>query len=641
MKYGTLARMNVPIRYDVDLSDTRRHQVHVDVAVDPPASGPMDLVLPCVSPGSPVNSRNHAQYLSNLTVTDAHGAPVPYTKLADGQWRVQATEGTPVRVGYDLAADRFASVQNQLNDHHAYLNGAATFMYVRDHDRDWPSVVTIHGVSNPSWQASSTLPRVLGTATSWYSPNFQELADSNLEVGDFQTASAVVDGTHVEVVQEGHSPWTRLSDNEVSPAQTLADFVPLWRTFNTIFGPFPTQRYTFTPAPPAGVEDMNRYVIHKHYLDSDAPLALGLEHYHGQDLTFDAMFEDSIHRLYQDSARVAERHDLAHELGHKLLAKYVQHDHIDDSDFAREQSTDGLWFTEGVTEWLASVLELRSGLLSPDQYVKRVESTINAYQQSYQSDPSNARESSLSASQGNSGYYTKGSALGVALDLDILHLTDGRKSLLDVLKILKSEFGGTGKFYTLDDIQHAVEKTVGPEGKSEVASFFNDYLRDRKPIDFSKYLGYAGYNVEQKTDAWPIERLPLGDTCLVTDARGYPARLETPAGNLGPARIPAAGVTLQGPRLQVLGVTPGGPAERAGLAAGDTVTAFGVGPTPASGTSDVSNATCLSFQVKRHDAFTGQDAEQTIVVPLQPASRSVVAAGPSTPIREAWLQSPA
>lgn len=670
--------ITVPIRYDVDLSSVRTNQLRVRMTLESPQDGPLDVALPFMSPGSPVNSRNHPAKLSHLEVTDASGGKLPYDKLPEGGWRLSHASG-PLHIDYTLLADDFASSHNQLSDEHAYLNGAAAYMFLQGHDKDMQATVQLHNFPKPTWDSISTLPSVAGPPHTYYAVNFQELADSNIEVGSFDKACGKVDRTYLTVIKHGNSPFKRLDTNEVSAQQNLDDFKRIFRAFSAEYGAFPAQRYNVSPPLPDGVDDCNRYTIIKHYVNNDAGLATGFEHYHGHELVFSHALEEGIHRIYENDAREYENNTMAHELGHKLLGKYVQHDGIDSSDFTHEHPSDGLWLTEGVTEWLGMTTQLRAGLIRPDQYLKRLENNINRYETDYQVDPTNGRDDSLEAQHGDSEYYTKGALMGAVLDLEILHLSGGQKSFKDVLLGLKDEFGGSGKFHKLDDIKRIAKNVVAdyPGGAARMDSVFHDYLEDRKPIDFNQFFAHAGLQVTARTNDWPWEALQFCNATLLSDARGNLALGVSPQGPPAPdpkapppfrTQLPTAGVTLgwdDGVHLKLAAVNPTGAGFAAGLGefSGQTVLGLGLtvrntqdgstrqvelpvtreGMVCSSGTKEDETVEAMTFTFDKTRLFDGTTQPLTVAVPLQPATRYAIEPLPqpspdALKLRDIWLR---
>jgi predicted metalloprotease with PDZ domain len=514
---------STPIRYDVDLSGVKTNKIKVEMTLNLPSKKPVDIELPVVGPGAPDNNMNYAARLTQLHVTDAKGNAIPYQKLVQGGWRIRrdkaGVEG-PVKVSYLIDASEFDFVRAQLNDEHAYMNGSQLFMFVKGHDKDLPAIVSLKNIPNPSWKAISTLRPVKGKKNTFYSPYFQDLADSNIEVGKFQKVKRFVTlngQTHeITVAQHGEPPFKHLPKQGVSVKQNADDFVKIYTTFMKEFGPFPEHRFVHGPNLPKGVVPLqNRYTIIKHYVKEHHG-ATGLEHYHGHELQYMQKQEYGIHRIYGDDPRFMENEVMAHELGHKLDAKFVMHKGIDTSDFTRTQPTDGLWYTEGVTDWIAPFILRKAGLITPQQYLNLLQTNINQYHTDYFANPTSATDDSMDAQMGRAGYYNKGGLLGTMLDLEIRHRTGNKKSFADVLRAVKAEFGGTGKYHTLNDVQRITEKVAG----GSLKSFFDDYLRNRKPIDFNRYLAYAGYKIEPKTNAWDPAQVQLSGIVLKSDPSG-------------------------------------------------------------------------------------------------------------------------
>jgi predicted metalloprotease with PDZ domain len=651
----------IPIKYQLDLSNVKTGWANINMTAEVPGSDPVDVALPFMSPGSAINSRNHPNHLTHLDVRDSQGQALPFSKIPEGGWRIDRSNGAagPLQIRYRIDSDSFGSSHAQFNDEHCYVNGASAFMYLLGHDKDTPSTVTLTGFeqAHPDWQSVSALRRVTSYPHTFYAVNFQELADSTIEASKFEEAHTRVGNTTLSVVKHGQSPWQRLAVNEVSAEQNVQDFSRIYRTFIHEFGDFPPERYSDAAPTPAGVDSGDRYQIIKHYVWQDNVGSSGLEHYHGHELTFGKGNEEGIHRLYSDSARILENKVMSHELGHKLLAKFVQHAGIDAADFQKEHPSDGLWLTEGITEWLGTWMEMRSGLITPDQYVSRIQGQITAAEQSRAYDPVNARDDSLEAQHGRSDYYTKGALLGALLDLELLDISGGRTNFADVLRALKAEYGGTGRFHSYDDVKRIAASTVAdvPGGKQRVESFFHDYLEDHKPFDYQKYLGHAGFDLVPRTDDWTPNCLPLGDNVLTVDSQGRPTVQSSDVGacqptgddprsqaiKANPFRVAVAGAGLTLARtgdgkLQVAGVVPGGPAEAAGLApfTGVNIEKLDMPGTP---------APHMSFTFKKHDLFSPDEHMVTIDVPVtpQPKLEIVPAAASSASqlaVRQAWLQ---
>jgi predicted metalloprotease with PDZ domain len=143
-------------------------------------------------------------------------------------------------------------------------------------------------------------------------------------------------------------------------------------------------------------------------------------------------------------------------------------------------------------------------------------------------------------------YYTKGTLLGMLLDVEIRSRTGGQKALRDVLANMYHKFYeapaasyyGPGRGYEEQDIQEAVSVVAG----SDFSAFFDRYVRGTDPLPYTESLKLVGLE------------LRIG---------------------VAPGAAPSLGVLVQpddrGARIAA--VHPGGAADRAGLSRDDLLIA--------------------------------------------------------------------
>jgi predicted metalloprotease with PDZ domain len=234
----------------------------------------------------------------------------------------------------------------------------------------------------------------------------------------------------------------------------------------------------------------------------------------------------------------------AHEFFHAWNVKRIRPQSLEPVDYSREQYTRGLWFAEGVTSTYGRYALLRSGLSTRGAFYADLAAQIEELQSRPARLWKSVEESSLDAwlekydfysrPDISISYYNKGQILGDLLDLTIRDATDNRQSLDDVMRRMNTEYALRGKFY--DDsagIRRAAEEVAG----RDLGDFFSRYVAGTAELPYDKFLSIAGLELHMV----PSNSLDLGFEA----ARG-----------------------LDG-RTTVSEVTPGGPAQAAGLAAGD------------------------------------------------------------------------
>jgi predicted metalloprotease with PDZ domain len=218
----------------------------------------------------------------------------------------------------------------------------------------------------------------------------------------------------------------------------------------------------------------------------------------------------------------------------------------------------GLWLSEGVTIYYAEALTRRAGF--PQDNKSRSELLANELESYYQNagntrispEVASARAVDTTGINGDyePNYYTQGRLIGTALDLIIKDSTHGMRGLDDLMRALYSRFADKRGF-TTDDVQNAANEVCG----CELNRFFDDHVRQPRPIDFNRYLPSIGMRA-------------IVDTVPATDSAGT---------QLPDTRIWAY-PTRSGGRMRVWIRDPSGAWARAGLHTGMELVAFNNAP---------------------------------------------------------------
>src|SRR5438105_4708692 len=172
----------------------------------------------------------------------------------------------------------------------------------------------------------------------------------------------------------------------------------------------------------------------------------------------------------------------------------------------------GLWLSEGVTMYYAEALTRRAGF--PERNMSRSDLLAEELE-SYYGTAGNSRISPELASAravdttGINGdyevnYYSQGRLIGTALDLIIRDSTRGERGLDDLMRALYSRFA-MKRGFTTDDVEHTGSEVCG----CRLRSFFDDHVRNARPIDFNRYLPSIGLRA-------------LVDTIPAADSTGTP-----------------------------------------------------------------------------------------------------------------------
>jgi predicted metalloprotease with PDZ domain len=250
----------------------------------------------------------------------------------------------------------------------------------------------------------------------------------------------------------------------------------------------------------------------------------------------------------------------SHEYFHTWNVKRIKPSAFVPYDLTRETYTRQLWAFEGITSYYDDLMLVRSGVISVDDYLELLGRNVTAVLRT----PGRTRQSVADSSfdawikyyrpDENSpnavvSYYVKGALVGLALDLTLRR--DSGISLDDVMRGLWRRYGERG----IGVPEGGVEAVASELSGRDLAPFFDRYVHGTMELPLAELLAVVGVKVNL--------RRATGER----DKGGSAAKDTPPDAWLG-ARL------ASGANLRVTHVLSGGPAECAGLAAGDVIVAI-------------------------------------------------------------------
>lgn len=193
-------------------------------------------------------------------------------------------------------------------------------------------------------------------------------------------------------------------------------------------------------------------------------------------------------------------HIITHELGHLWNGQSI-----------REASQE-FWFVEGVTDYLAYLVEARIGLINKAELLKVFAEKFDEYK-------SVAGKTSLRKAGGNKSknydlIYSGGLVTALALDVEIRSRTKNQRSLADLLRLMYRDFALKDKKYSVEDVRKISEQI----SNQDFSNFFADFIEGVKIIPFEKYADSLGLTIstnqnktilEKKAKTNPFEKITL------------------------------------------------------------------------------------------------------------------------------------
>jgi len=188
---------------------------------------------------------------------------------------------------------------------------------------------------------------------------------------------------------------------------------------------------------------------------------------------------------------------LAHELFHHWNGNMI----VGKDQGSNTGTTE--WFAEGATEYIANRTLVRTGVISPDLFLKKIENNIGMYlywkwavpfsgtslQDAGAKTALSVPAGTVAKTYNRPGVYSGGWVAAFCLDTMIQKQTAGQKSLDDLFRLMESRFGLTGKEYALEDLQRAASEVAA----TNLAGFFSRYVALPEALPVKECLSNAGF----------------------------------------------------------------------------------------------------------------------------------------------------
>jgi predicted metalloprotease with PDZ domain len=494
---------NTNITYTVSFAEAQAHYADVEMKITGLKQNTLELKMPVWTPGSYL-VREFAKNIETLSVT-GNGKPLAATKTRKNIWQLNTDGVGTVIVKYRVYAFEISVRTSFIDASHAFLSSPDIFLYPGNMLH---APATIHIIPYKRWTTVSTsLEKVNGDEFTRYSPDFDILFDSPIEVGTQDVFGFDADGVKYEVAMVGGGKYDKQRLKK-DLAKIVAEEV-------AIFGENPNKHYTF--------------IVHNALKGGG-----GLEHLSSTTLggSRDAYATEV---GYQNFLSLA-----AHEHFHLWNVKRLRPIVLGPFDYDNENYTTNLWIAEGFTAYYQDIIVRRTQLYTHENYLNVLVDDINQLenipgakvqtlsQSSYDAWIKAYRPNENSVNTGIS-YYTKGAIVALMLDLEIINNSKGKSSLDDVMKYMYNEYYQTKKRgYTDAEFKQGLEKFAG----KNLDDFYNKYINGLAQVPYDKYLAYAGYKTtntlsNHNEPALGITQIPLIPRVIVaTVQRGSAAWID-------------------------------------------------------------------------------------------------------------------
>lgn len=464
------------IEFTVSMENPNRHYFHVTCDYSGFTEKDVIFKLPVWTPGYYM-IMDYPKYVVGFEAFDSEGSRLKWEKSSKNTWVIHGDNLKNVSIKYDVYAFRISVADSYLDDGRGFISPTGIFMHPEG-KLNHPVTVKIIPYEKFS-KVSTGLDAVAGVMNTFYANNYDVLYDCPILAGNQEILTFEVDGIPYTVAAEELGNTDR--------KKFIEDHRKIVKAAVSIIGEIPYRHYTFL-------------IMHEG--------RGGLEHTNSMAV-FSGPGSFSTPEGYKRWLDF-----IAHEFFHLYNVKTIRPIALGPFDYDRENYTTMLWFSEGVTSYYENIILNRAGIYSRDEVLRELLNSIAGFEnipgRKYQSAAQSSFDTWLyflnrteNTSNTTISYYDKGCALGMLLDLKIRHETGNRKSLDDVMRNLyQIYYKGEKRGFTDDEFRQVCEGVAG----TELSEIFDVYISTSADIDYARYLGYAGLDIDanpvQKSGAW-------------------------------------------------------------------------------------------------------------------------------------------
>jgi len=470
-----------PIVYTISFPDPPSKTFNVDVVVPTEKRESVDLMMAIWSPGF-YGLQNYADRVTTFSAKSADGTALDVTKPKPSRWTIKTGGRASITASYTVSAPRGSNLGNGVTETGAVIIGPSTYITLVEASNTVhrPAEVTL--TLPAAWKGSMTSLDAAsdGKPNHYVAPDYDILADSPILAGvDLSITPFTVGGIN-------HF-WTYLGKAEWDGAKVAAALTPLIEEHIRFWGGLPYKKYAFLNIITGGGGGS------------------GVEHLNSVAITGGGK------EPVDQTARFRNASFISHEYFHAMNVKRLRPVELGPFDYENAPITTGLWVAEGLTSYFGDLLAERSGMGSPEDYLALESRHITDLQTKQPGRLVQTIEQASSqmferlANDKKVDYYIKGPVVGLVLDAHIRKLTNGKKSMDDVIRLEYQRYSGAHGYSKAE-----FDKTVSDAAGVNVNPLLQKLVSTTEEVDYTEMLDWFGlrFMTGDPAKAWTLEVRP-------------------------------------------------------------------------------------------------------------------------------------
>jgi predicted metalloprotease with PDZ domain len=476
--------------YTVDLTKVVNDRVYVELTPPAITTSEATFYLPKIVPGTYAIA-DYGRYVQEFTAVDKKGNKLPVEKADDNTWKIKnASKLAKISYWVDDTFDTtvagpeiFWPAGTNIEENKNFILNTSGFFGYFDGVKEVPFEFNVVR-SKELYGSTGLIPVQTGSALStlkleksgddknkvvdvYKAVDYDQLIDSPLMYARPDTA--VIKVANAEVLIGSYSPNNKVTAKEI--AESIREVLMAQKEY--LGGKLPVNKYAFI------------------FYFTDKPIMSygALEHSYSSLYYMPEMTIDQMNQQLRDFA--------AHEFFHIVTPLTVHSEEIQNFDFNDPKMSKHLWLYEGVTEYFAGNVQVKYGLITPEEYLQVLQEKMITSDQ-FINDVPFTDISKFTLDKYHDQYYNvyqKGALIGLCLDIRLRQLSSGKYGLRNLLMDLSAKFG-KDKGFKDDELFQEITKMTYPE----IGEFFSKYVSGTEKLPLEQTLNDVGivYREEEK-----------------------------------------------------------------------------------------------------------------------------------------------
>jgi predicted metalloprotease with PDZ domain len=478
------------IQVQLDLNKITNDQVTVSVKVPSTAASSLVYSFPKIIPGT-YSEDDYGKYIEEFKAFDAKGNLLTTTKIDDNSWKISdapkaKTITYQVNDTYDIedtheifspAGSNIEEGKNFMINTHAFVGYFTGFDQI-------PYELTVLHPENLWGATAMTDLDASKTKDIFNTDRYATLVEHPIMYAKPDYTTFTVHG--MEILIAVYSPSGRVTAESITPE--MKKMITAQKNF---LGNF---------------DSTKKYAVLLYLSDNTKQDANGfgaLEHPTSTTVVMPELLPKA--ELQEQLKDV-----VSHEFFHIVTPLNIHSKEIQNFDFNAPKMSEHLWMYEGVTEYFANLFQINQGLITEEEFYKRMAGKIANASTMNDMLPFTKMSANVLVKPYKDQYlnvYEKGALIAMCLDIEIREKSKGERGILDLMKKLSAAFG-TKKAFDDSELFGKITALTYPE----IGTFLEKYVSGPTPILYSDYFAKMGVTktmVSSEGNLFIKEQAPL------------------------------------------------------------------------------------------------------------------------------------